>query len=473
MTPSAATAKSVHIAGAPQRWAKRVWLLLSLCATVAARTYHSGVFPRPDATDLQPTASDRALWIDREPFGIHQLVLQGSAFGRGKLAGEHTAALLQRQESELVGQLETLIPSPSALQLLILSSIVWFQGLDRYFEPWATSEMWGVSLSAPHRFDYLADPFTRQIAYHGLHEVGQIMVDRGFEDMGCTVVALPWGGNWILGRNFDFEGGRIFDEEKIVKWVFPQDGNAYVSITWAGMVGVVTGVNERGLYLSLNAAGSDDFRRIGTPSTLVVLKALQFSHSAEEALHIIEESTVFITDFYVLLDAQTGRLFRIEKSPLHTVVSEEHAPTAIANHLISSQWAHDETNTFRSNELTSAVRRSRGLSLVNQLSRSAAGQEDEATHDRVLDGLLAIVRDKGVDEGGQPLVLGNRRAIDALIATHSVLYDPLAHVLYVSQGPSVSGAFTGLDLNASFREHRPVLSQRSLPADPLVPPERY
>ncbi len=75
--------------------------------------------------------------------------------------------------------------------------------------------MYGISRSAPRKYDYLADPYTRQVAYHGLHEVGQMMVDQGFEEgMACTVIAVKRGRQWILGRNFDFEGGRIFDKEK-------------------------------------------------------------------------------------------------------------------------------------------------------------------------------------------------------------------------------------------------------------------
>ena len=60
----------------------------------------------------------------------------------------------------------------------------------------------------------------------------------------------------IIGRNFDFEGGRIFDDEKILKWVFPSNGIPFVSVIWAGMVGAVTGVNASGVYISINAAGT-------------------------------------------------------------------------------------------------------------------------------------------------------------------------------------------------------------------------
>jgi hypothetical protein len=44
--------------------------------------------------------------------------------------------------------------------------------------------------------------------------------------------------------------------------------------------------------------------------------------------------------------------------------------------------------------------------------------------------------------------LGDRRAIDALIATHGVVADTTARVLYVSVGPHLSGRFVGVDLLA-------------------------
>ena len=56
-----------------------------------------------------------------------------------------------------------------------------------------------------------------------------------------------------------------------------------------------------------------------------------------------------------------------------------------------------------------------------------------------------MLRDrKGV--GGSPLPLGNRRAIDALIATHGVVMDATARVLWVSEGPHLVGRFVRFDL---------------------------
>lgn len=437
------------------------WLLI-LVVNGVVLTYHAGVFPPPEVPEISDPEHE-ALWIDKSVHGMNQLVLQGGAYERGLAAGRATSDLLRRQETELVGQLRKLIPSDIALQALILAGINWFRGIDAYFEPWATREMYGVSFSAPAEFNYLADPFTRQIAYHGLHEVGQMMVDQQGDQFGCTVVAIPDRGNWILGRNFDFEGGRTFDEEKILKWVFPDEGNAFVSVIWAGMVGAVTGVNDKGLYISLNAGGSEDFRRIGAPSTLLLLKALQFSSDLDEAIRVIRDGTMFITDSFVLLDAATGRLISIEKSPQATEVSELRSPAVITNHLLSPRWINDEVNAFRRDELTSTYRYVRARELLDRLEQEKIDRPSEL-EERV----LAILRDKG--EG---LEIGNRRAIDALIATHAVVYNASDRVFYVSQGPSLVGGFTGFDLRASFAARRPIESARRLPPDTNVNGKTY
>src|SRR4030095_3151489 len=274
-------------------------------------------------------------------------------------------------------------------------------------------ESYGVSLSASPEFNFLLDPFSRQIAYLGLHEVGQMMIDRGTAAMACTVFAVPHEGSWVVGRNFDLEGGKIFDEEKILKWVFPDKGFAFVSVIWAGMVGGVTGVNENGVYISINAAGSSDFARFGTPSSLVLLKALQFSRTADDARKIIEDSKMFITDIFVVADSHSPYLFRIEKSPRRFYTLKETQPTIITNHLMGATWGSDETNEFRKRESTTLYREARGRALLRDV---------EAANPQSLEKyVLSMLRDKN-DREGNPLPLGNRQAIDALIAAHSVMY---------------------------------------------------
>jgi hypothetical protein len=432
-----------------------------LCWTLVLNTYHLGVYRHPA---VDPAEAAEGEWLDRRENGIHQLILRGPAFARGRRAGELTAGLLRRQEQDLVTQLSRFLPSPLLVQSAILGAIVWFQGVQEYIAPDDAREMYGTSYAAPHEFDYLADGFTRQVAYHGLHEVGQMMVDQGVETMGCTVVVVPAGRSIVIGRNFDFEAGRIFDTEKIMKWVFPEEGQPFVSVIWAGMVGAVTGVNASGVYVSINAAGTADRRRLGTPSTLVALKVLREARDATEAVRILTEARMFITDLFVVADAK-GEAYRVEKTPERTAAIKLAAPAAVTNHLIAAEFTGDPVNRARREDMTSLTRERRALELLDQAPKSGSARD-------AVPFVLKVLRDKGVDGEGHPLPLGHRSAIDALIATHSVIYAPGEGTLYVSQGPALTGPFLGYDLKKSFASKRPVRAGE-LPADPVLSEQKF
>jgi hypothetical protein len=230
------------------------------------------------------------------------------------------------------------------------------------------------------------------------------------------------------------------------------------------MVGAVTGVNDHGLYISLNAGGSSDYRRIGTPSTLVLLKVLEEAGTVPEALKILANAQMFITDIFVIMDSN-GQLVRVEKSPLTMAVIPLTGPNVVTNHLISPLFADDSTNRYRIAELTTVARAKRGEERLKNLP-TAKTTEEAALQ------VLSLLRDKGVDSQGQPLNLGNRLAIDSLIATHSVIYNPLDGIFFVGTGPAVAGPFLGYDLKASFASRHPV-QIGTLPADPLVTPEIF
>lgn len=443
---------------------KNFLLCILLIWTWAVCVFHLGVFTPPVALPVDP--SHHQLWISKEKVGVNQIILTGNPYERGLAEGRFERDLLFKEETGLIEKLYEIFKTNFILKPLQVLMVRWFWGADRFFEDWAKQEMYGVSRSSSNKFNSLGNEYNRQLYYHGLHEVGQMMVDQKGDDMGCTVAAVPYANSWILGRNFDFEGGRVFDEDKIVKWVFPDQGNAYVSVIWAGMVGAVTGVNEKGLYISLNAAGAKDFRRYGTPTTLVLAKVLQFSENIDAALETLRSSETFITDIFMVADRDSGKLFRVEKSPHRTEVIELHQASIVANDLIADFWKNDPINTFRRNDLTSAARVQRGQALLNQMQSSATTDYRAIEQD-----ILNILRDKG-DEHGTRLHLGNRNAIDSLIATHSVIYNsPLNH-LYVSNGPSLTGTFTGFDLSESFKNKSPSIIQ-GYPRDPLVTEQIY
>ena len=433
-------------------------LCLLLLAAGAVLVSRKAIAPPPPEASL--VVRGEAPWFPRSEYGVNHVFLEGDAFERGFRFGRATKDLLLRQEDALMARFHEVFSTAVARKAFVLLARSWFYDIDQEIHEDWRREMHGVSLSAPAKYDSVADAYTRQLAYHGLHEAGQAFVDYGEEGFGCTVLAVPKGkGSWLVGRNFDFEGGRIFDEEKVLKWVYPERGLPFVSVTWAGMVGAVTGVNANGVYVSLNAAGSEDFSRLGTPTTLVLLEALQAGATAEEAVEVIRKAQTVITEIFVVT-APGAPLYVVEKSPERVVVREHREAVAVANHLEGEAWKGDKINAYRRDELTSAARHTRATEIAKEL---AAWKTVSAAD------IVAGLRDKLAGGRAQ---LGHRSAIDALIATHAVVYDSAKGQLWVSLGPSLSGRFRGFDVAKTLAARKPVVVGE-LREDGAAPPALY
>jgi hypothetical protein len=82
--------------------------------------------------------------------------------------------------------------------------------------------------------------------------------------------------------------------------------------------------------------------------------------------------------------------------------------------------------------------------------------------------------------GNRPLGLGNRNALDAIIATHSVVVDATSMTLWVSEGPHLLGRYLAFDLKRELAECPSEGSEdcrrrapADLPADPLQHSDEY
>lgn len=441
----------------------RALVLILLClATLILELIHSAhLVPPKNLPKVSQVKSP--LFISKDQLGIHQIVVKGSAFERGLQVGKTLGPLLELQERTLEDQLNQIIPSRYGQTALFIFFMGWFRGLESYLEEEWMVEMYGVSQFAPRRLDHFADPYTRQLGYHGLHEVGQMAVDSGYDGPACTQIGVKKGEGWVIGRNFDFEAGRVFDEEKLMKWVFPEKGIPYLSVMFSGMVGAVTGVNAQGVYIAMNAAGSEDFVRLGTPSTLLATKVLQEARTAEEGVEILKRAKALITDIFVVGGAR-GPIYQVEKTPKRTRVLSFDKEMGVGNHLVHPDFQEDRVNRKRIHRLTTMARHQRAVALADKLG--------DTKDDKKVEAMLAALRDKSLNDQVK-LHLGHRKAIDGLIATHGVIYDSHQKQMFVSRGPSLVNSFLGFDLKKSFAEQRPVLLTKSLPSDPEVTEELY
>src|SRR4030095_138086 len=107
-------------------------------------------------------------------------------------------------------------------------------------------------------------------------------------------------GRLITGRNFDWEAAEVFSRDRVVIMCDPDDGIPFISLAWAGMVGVVSGMNRAGVSVTLNGAPSSLPRDIATPAAIVARDILQHTRNLDEATRRLRDAKVFVSTLWLI-----------------------------------------------------------------------------------------------------------------------------------------------------------------------------
>ncbi|MFH0771062.1 MAG: BamA/TamA family outer membrane protein [Candidatus Omnitrophota bacterium] len=93
----------------------------------------------------------------------------------------------------------------------------------------------------------------------------------------------------------------MFSERRLTVFYKPESGNAFVAFGCPGIIGVLSGVNDKGVTIEDNSGKAEDFSR-GTPILFLLREALQYSDSFYDSIRIISSSersgrhNVIVTD---------------------------------------------------------------------------------------------------------------------------------------------------------------------------------
>ena len=408
--------------------------------------------------------------------GVREVYLEGTPEEIGR---RHAALLYDRMaenEGTVWSDFERFVPLAPARALLTDVGRVRYRHVDRGFPDARRRELAAETLAFdPDPFAPHMPTYQRFVFLHALYDIA-----LSFEHsplIGCSAFGLGTGatadGHALLARAFDFEAGDVFDRDKAVFFVRgteSRDGRApipFASVAWPGLVGVLSGMNVEGVSVIVNGGRAREPRTEGEPVVASLRDVLERAHDTYEAVAILTSQTVMVSHIVFVGDAR-GRFAVVERAPgVDASVREMSSATsriAVTNHFEGS-LRDDPKNRDVEAHTTTLPRRARldeALSAMPPKSGSVRGA-------------VALLRDHAC-AGGAACELGDRRAIDALIATHGIVADTTARVLWVSAGPHLSGRFVRFDLAKIFAPgHDPSADPEpeTIEEDPILNDGRY
>lgn len=458
---------------------KVVLILLASIFFISCGTKKS-INDRPDISNYTLNNSSRIQINDtlffegsnslrKNDYGQWEMVVSGNPLELGNNMGVLSTELIKDQEKYFFDKVNKMVPSKFK-RYLLRNFLSWY-ARKMYLnvtEEYKT-EIYGISKFGITENNLFGSNYLKTLFLHSAHDIGHAFQDLAL--VGCTSFAV-WGdktpdGNLLIARNFDFYAGDEFAKEKLITFVNPEKGHKYMSVSWAGMIGVVSGMNEKGLTVTINAAKSDIPLVAKTPISIVSKEIVQYASTIDEAIEIAKNRDVFVSESILVGSAIDNKAVIIEISPENFGVYEVNNSTQLicSNHFQSEVYGDDKNNIKAIVESHSQYRFDKMEELLS-------------ANDKITPQIaVSILRNKkGLNDIG--IGYGNEKALNQLLAHHGIVFQPSENRVWVSSNPYVLGDFVAFQLDSVFKNSTTKSSTLSLPAlliekDDFIESEEY
>jgi isopenicillin-N N-acyltransferase like protein len=379
-------------------------------------------------------------WIRKNEYGLYEMYVSGKPFELGVKNGKLSQQLIVNQEIAFTDQIKQMIPSTGYLKFLKYMVGFINRDLPENVKDEYQQEIYGISHAAADSFDWIGTNYARILNYHSAHDVGHALQNMML--VGCTSFSAWDGkttdGSMLIGRNFDFWVGDKFAEEKMISFYAPDKGHKFMFVTWGGFTGVVSGMNEKGLTVTINAAASDIPFNTATPVSLVAREVLQYASNIKEAVAIAKTRKMFVSESFLVGSAADHKTIIIEKTPKELSVYDPATDNIqCTNHYQSKLFQTQQLNKDQMANSASVYRYKRLQELMN------------ANYPLTPQKMANILRDrKGI--GNTDIGEGNEKAVNQLIAHHSVIFQPDSLRMWVSTAPWQLGTYVCYDMRKVF-----------------------
>jgi hypothetical protein len=255
-----------------------------------------------------------------------------------------------------------------------------------------------------------------------------VLLAQTFPDLyrtwGCSTLGAVGEGSAegpLLARNLDFIGMGFLQEFSCVVVARPEGKKAYVSVTWPGVLGVLSAQNDA-LALSVMVVHDEHGCRPGVPFELLFRRAIEQASTAEEVQAILAKNDRTVTNNLMVVDK--GGDARLLEIGLDAIVARK--PDA-SGHVAA-------TNHFISPELRE---RRASLTYLSSVERLNAVERVCAKHEKVT-----------IESAIEAL-----RASAPRINVQSMIFEPAKGELWVAFGkpPAANKTFVRLEREALLR----------------------
>jgi hypothetical protein len=411
---------------------------------------------------LKPESRDGKIWLGKSWVshreGLLVLHLQGSPLEMGYAHGVLLREQMHTLENEFLQMIQGYVPRHWVMEALKDYVIFRNRHLSDYVPLNYRMEIYGTTLGCPDIHPEEGPFYNRLLNYHAAHDVSYMMIDNPLVSRaGCTAFAA-WGSatenrHLLTGRNFDWEAAEVFSRDRVVIMCEPDGGIPFISVAWAGMAGVVSGMNRAGVSVTINGAPSSLPRNTATPVAIVARDILQQAHNLSEALEILRRAKVFVSTLWLVGSRADGKFVVVEKTPDSTQVREPEGDSIVcANHFQTPGLRDDPRNQKYVREATSVSRQARLIELM----QAGNGPITVAR-------AVGYLRDRDLPGG---IFAGNchRATLNAFIATHATVMDLTDGIFWAASPPNQLGKFVAFDVGDFSRE----LPERAVPADAVL-----
>ncbi len=408
-------------------------------------------------------------WIRKNDYGLYEMYVSGKPYERGVKAGKLSASLITAQEKAFTDQIRQMIPSPGYLKFLRYVIGAMNRNLPAAVDSEYKEEIFGISNAAADSFGWIGNNYARILNYHAAHDIGHAL--QNLMLVGCTSFGA-WGGktangSMLLGRNFDFWVGDEFAVNKIVAFYAPDKGHRFMFVTWGGFTGVVSGMNDAGLTVTINAAKSKIPFGAATPVSLVAREILQYAGNTADAIAIARTKKMFVSESFLIGSAADHKAITIEKTPDELAIHDPQGDNILCtNHYESTHFANQDLNKEQKDKSASVYRHRRLEELM------------ERSYPLTPEKVAAILRDRrGLHDSD--IGNGNEKAINQLLAHHSIIFCPDSLRVWVSTSPWQLGPFVCYDLKKIFgmnglqRDTAINVAARTISPDPFLYTQEY